>query len=92
MSNNYKKVEIAEAGKRVKAFIEQNKRLPNTVSIAGKAIPISDYLYLMTELLTGVTSVTQRTVKAPNSTDETFKTGILTQKEYKDMAKGYLIS
>lgn len=84
---NYTKVQIAEAGKRIKEFMEKHNRIPNNVAINGIKVNISDYLYLATKLITNtnINSITQRTVKAATIIKGGYKAGQLDKKSYIDL-------
>ena len=89
--NSYSIAQLTDAGSRVNSFIGQNNRLPSFVTIAGRQVPMSDFLYLMTRatfnLNQGNTGpLTQYRVSAPTSSRDQITAGNIQRSEYSNLA------
>lgn len=83
--------QIKDAAANVKAFIETNKILPNTVTVGTTQVKISDFLKLMTtcvlQLNSGKTTpITLQNVFAPTNSTGSFTSGNINKAGYLDIA------
>ncbi|WP_321421321.1 pseudomurein-binding repeat-containing protein [uncultured Methanobacterium sp.] len=90
-STTFTPSEIADAAVNVKAYIESNKCLPSTVSVAGVSVNIAQYLYLAAQasiqINSGSTSeITLPTLTVPAGFSEEMTSGKVNQADYLDLA------
>ena len=83
--------QINSAAKTVKTYYEANKKLPSYVTISGKRVTMSSFLYLLTSSLINVNggssaAVTLKTVSAPTAPSGTFKHRNILKTEYIKLA------
>lgn len=83
--------QINSAAKTVKTYYETNKKLPSYITISGKQVTMSSFLYLLTSSLINVNggssaAVTLKTVSAPTAPSGTFKHGNIFKTEYIKLA------
>jgi len=89
--NSYSLYQIEDAAKRVKAYIETNKKLPNYVTIANQQVKMPDFLYLLVTATSNINSgnmgsITQYSIKSPSSSSESLKSGNVYKSEYLNLA------
>ncbi|EKF87111.1 PKD domain-containing protein [Methanobacterium formicicum DSM 3637] len=85
--------EILDAANTVKAYIEANKSLPNTVTVGGHVLNMAQFLYLATSATVALnngqntsTTISVGSYSLPSSSSENLKTGALTTNTYADFA------
>jgi hypothetical protein len=84
--------EIKAAASRVKAFVESNKRLPSYVTVSGKQISMSEFLYLLVSSVLQVNQGTSAPItfktlgEAPSPSGDIVNANI-NKSEYLDVAK-----
>jgi ribosomal protein S8E len=82
---------VVNSSNVVKNYVESNKSVPNTVTVAGKNITPEQYLYLLTSSVINLNqnnknNITIKSIaKAPNPR-ENVKSGILSKSEYISLA------
>lgn len=89
--NSYTLYQIEDAAKRVKAFIETNKKLPSYVTIGTKQVEMPDFLYLIVSATVNINSgntvsITQYSFQNPSSSVESLKSGNIYKSEYINLA------
>ncbi|MGB9938157.1 MAG: pseudomurein-binding repeat-containing protein [Methanobacterium sp.] len=89
--NSYSLFQIEDAAKRVKAFIETNKKLPNYVTIGTQQVKMPDFLYMLVTATTNINggnmaSVSQYSFQNPSSSTETIRSGNIYKSEYLNLA------
>ncbi|WP_249164882.1 pseudomurein-binding repeat-containing protein [Methanobacterium alkalithermotolerans] len=89
---SYSITQLCDASIRVNQFIEINRRLPGSVTIAGQSVPMSDFLYLLSRAVVnldgGVTSsVVHYRVGSPVYSRDVISTGNVLRGEYVGLAR-----
>ena len=89
--NSYTLSQIEDAAKRVKAFIETNKKLPNYVTINNQQVKMPDFLYLLVSATINVNdgnmgSISQYNFLNPSGSTEDLKSGNIYKSEYLGLA------
>jgi len=90
--NSYSLYQIEDAAKRVKAFIETNKKLPNYVTINNKQVKMPDFMYLLVTATSNISSgnmgpISQYSFQNPSSSVEELRSGNVYKTEYLNLAK-----
>jgi len=83
--------QIEDAAKRVKAFIETNKKLPGYVTIGTQQVKMPDFLYLLVTATSNVNngnmaSISQYNFQNPSSSMEALRSGNIYKSEYINLA------
>ncbi len=89
--NSYTLYQIEDAAKRVKAFIETNKKLPSYVTISNRQVKMPDFLYLLVSATVNINSgntgsISQYSFQNPSSSVESLKSGYIYKSEYVNLA------
>ncbi len=89
---SYSLYQIEDAAKRVKAFIETNKKLPNYVTIGTQQVKMPDFLYLLVTATSNINggnrgSISQYSFQNPSSSVEELRTGNVYKSEYISLSK-----
>lgn len=89
--NSYSLIQIEDAAKRVKAFIETNKKLPNYVTIANQQVKMPDFLYMLVSATININngnmgSISQYNFQNPSGSAENLMTGNIYKSEYISLA------
>jgi glutamine amidotransferase-like uncharacterized protein len=87
ISNTATLSQINSAAKNVKAYMDVNHKLPSSVTVAGKLVTPSQFLYLLTSDLIktnsgSTSSVTIKSVASPSTAVDNVKTGNILKTEY----------
>ncbi|WP_052309312.1 pseudomurein-binding repeat-containing protein [Methanobacterium formicicum] len=90
-TTTFTREQIAAAAVNVKAYIESNKCLPSTVSVAGVSVNIAQYLYLACQASVQIGSgstggIALPTVSVPAGFSEEITSGNVTKSNYLDLA------
>ncbi len=83
---------IMDAASRVRSFIDNNNRLPNTVTIASKQVTMAEFLRLMTASVLQLNSnqnnpIPLKNVNNPAGFTNNFTNGNINQTEYMNIAQ-----
>ena len=89
--NSYTLYQVQDAAKRVKAYIETNKKLPSYVTIGTRQVKMPDFLYLLVSATTNINnrntgSITQYSFQNPSGSIESLKSGNIYKSEYINLA------
>ncbi len=84
--------QIKSAATWVKSYIQTNKQLPSSVTIASTKVQMSDFLKLMTSALLEINSgttapITLKTVNSAHTPSENIKSGTINKVGYLDIAR-----
>jgi hypothetical protein len=87
--------QINDAAARMTTFIDNNKRLPNYVTIGSYQVTMPQYLQLIAQNLVNINSgstysITLGSVNSPSSATETLSAGNLYKSEYVNIANNIL--
>lgn len=89
--HSYTLYQVQDAAKRVKAYIETNKKLPAYVTIGTQQVKMPDFLYLLVSATININnrntgSITQYSFQNPLSSVESLKNGNIYKSEYVNVA------
>ena len=84
--------QILKASNSVKSYIENNHKLPTSVSIGNQSVSLPRFLKLLTDMVlkinnASVLMVSLSTVGSPTGPSETMRGGLINSTEYLDIAK-----
>ena len=91
-ANSFTMSQINSESKTIKTYLETYHKLPNSIRISNKQITTPQLLQLQTSdilnIHSGLTSpITIKSITNPSAVPNTYKTGIITEKEYLSITK-----
>ncbi|MGF7117969.1 pseudomurein-binding repeat-containing protein [Methanobacterium oryzae] len=89
--HSYTLYQVQDAAKRVKVYIETNKKLPAYVTISTQQVKMPDFLYLLVSATVNINSgntgsISQYSFQNPSSSVESLKSGYIYKSEYINLA------
>ena len=93
--NSYTIAQMQDASNRVRNFIENNRRLPNFVTINNQQVQMSDFLHMLSTTTINLEDshtgrVTQYDVQAPDYSVDKVNAGNIQRPEYVELARNIL--
>jgi hypothetical protein len=92
-NSTFNQSSVSSSSQTVKNYVENNNKIPSSVTVANQKVNTSQYLYLATSTVLNInkskkTSVTLKNVSSPTKPSESLSSGTLTKNEYLTLANG----